>query len=95
MAEGLKAVGESTLQLSYLVAEIARSIVSVPDKVKVECLERQTGTIFRLRVDPSDLRSIIGRQGSTARCLRIILGAASKKFNQRIELEIVDEEGCS
>jgi predicted RNA-binding protein YlqC (UPF0109 family) len=72
--------------MENLVANIARALVEKPEDVSVT----RTGDQLELRVAPSDVGSVIGRQGRTARSLRTIVGAAGSKKNQRLTLEIVE-----
>jgi predicted RNA-binding protein YlqC (UPF0109 family) len=44
-----------------------------------------------LRVAPNDIGKIIGKQGRTARSLRVILGAVSMKLNRLYSLDIVEQ----
>ena len=74
-----------------LVSEVARSLVDSPETVSVEAIADGEGTILRLKVSPSDLGKVIGRQGRTARSLRTILGAAGMKLKHRFFLDIIEE----
>ena len=74
-----------------LVELVAKSLVDHPDKVNVTQLDSEQTTILELRVDPSDLGKVIGRQGRTARALRTILGAAGMKQRRRYSLEIKEK----
>lgn len=74
-----------------LVAAIARSLVDKPEAVSVKETSNEVGTILRLRVDPTDVGKVIGKQGRTARSLRTILGAVSVKLHHRYSLEIIEE----
>jgi hypothetical protein len=56
-----------------LVAAIARSLVDKPEEVSVNATSNEAGTVLRLRVDPTDVGKVIGKQGRTARSLRTIL----------------------
>lgn len=56
-----------------LIAAIARSLVDKPEAVSVHETSNEVGTVLRLRVDPSDVGKVIGKQGRTARSLRTIL----------------------
>lgn len=73
-----------------LVEEIAKALVDSPEKVEVGEVEGPQFTALELRVDPSDLGKIIGKQGRTARSIRTILSAISTKENRRYSLEIVE-----
>jgi predicted RNA-binding protein YlqC (UPF0109 family) len=74
-----------------LILEISRALVDRPDDVTVEASSHDTGTVLRLRVHPTDVGKVIGKQGRTARSLRTILGAVSVKLHHRYTLEIVEE----
>lgn len=78
------------MAMRVLVEEIAKALVDVPDRVEVHEVEGQQSTVLELRVDPSDLGKIIGKQGRTARSIRTILGAVSMKENHRYTLEILE-----
>ncbi|OFV84351.1 MAG: RNA-binding protein [Acidobacteria bacterium RIFCSPHIGHO2_02_FULL_67_57] len=73
-----------------LVEQIAKSLVDHPDKVVVHAVEGEQVTVLELRVDPSDLGKVIGKQGRTARSIRTILGAAGMKLRKRFTLEILE-----
>lgn len=75
-----------------LILEIARALVDRPEDVAVEpSVHHDAGTVLRLRVHPTDVGKVIGKQGRTARSLRTILGAVSVKLHHRYTLEIVEE----
>ncbi len=74
-----------------LIKAIALSLVDKPEEVSVCATSNETGTVLRLRVDPTDVGKVIGKQGRTARSLRTILGAVSVKLHHRYSLEIVEE----
>jgi len=76
--------------LQELVETIAKALVDNPDKVQVSQLEGEQTSILELKVDPDDLGKVIGKQGRTARAIRVILGAAGMKLNRRFNLEIIE-----
>jgi hypothetical protein len=73
-----------------LVTEIAKALVDIPDEVAVREIEGEQVTVLELRVAPSDLGKVIGKQGRTARSIRTLLGAAGMKLNRRFTLEILE-----
>ena len=73
-----------------LVTEIARALVDIPDEVTVREVQGEQVTVLELRVAPSDLGKVIGKQGRTARSIRTLLGAAGMKLNRRFTLEILE-----
>jgi len=50
----------------------------------------EQATLLELRVAPSDLGKVIGKQGRTARSIRTLLGAAGMKLNRRFTLDILE-----
>ena len=73
-----------------LVEQIARALVDNPDQVEVTEMAGERTIVFELHVAQDDLGRIIGREGRTARAMRTILDAASKKVGKRAVLEIID-----
>jgi predicted RNA-binding protein YlqC (UPF0109 family) len=76
--------------LKGLVEYMGKSLVDVPDEVRVSEISGDKSTVFELKVDKSDLGKVIGKQGRTARALRTILNAASLKTKKRTVLEIIE-----
>ena len=77
--------------MKELVELIAKALVDNPEKVQVSQLEGEQTTILELKVAPEDLGKVIGKQGRTARAMRIILGAAGMKLERRFNLEIIEK----
>ncbi len=73
-----------------LVEEIAKALVDLPDQVVVREVAGEQTTVLELRVAPSDLGKVIGKQGRTARSVRTLLGAVGMKLNRRFTLEILE-----
>ncbi|CAA9489926.1 MAG: KH domain RNA binding protein YlqC [uncultured Solirubrobacteraceae bacterium] len=70
---------------------LARGLVDEPDKVKVEELEEDDGTIvLELSVGEDDYGKVIGRGGRTAQALRTVVKAASVRESRRVLVDIVD-----
>jgi predicted RNA-binding protein YlqC (UPF0109 family) len=76
--------------MRQLIEDIAKALVDVPESVQVNEVSGEQATVLELRVDPSDVGKIIGKQGRTARSLRTILSAVSMKYNRRFTLEILE-----
>lgn len=77
-------------ELKDLITYISKSLVDLPDEVKVNEIVGEHTTVLELRVDKTDLGKVIGKQGRTARALRTILNAASTKLKKRSVLEIIE-----
>ena len=76
--------------MKQLIEDIAKALVDIPEEVSVNEIAGEQVTVLELRVAPSDLGKVIGKQGRTARSIRTILGAASMKLNRRYTLEILE-----
>ncbi len=76
--------------MKELIEAIAKALVDNPDQVTVRAVEGDQVTALELRVHPSDLGKVIGKQGRTARSIRTILNAAGMKLKKRLTLEILE-----
>lgn len=76
--------------MQELIEFLAKSLVDHPDEVEVHTRERDQQTVLELEVAEEDLGKVIGRQGRTARAIRILLGAASENSRRRYALDILD-----
>ena len=76
--------------MKELVVFIAQALVDKPDEVEVKLIEGERTTVIELRVAETDLGKVIGRQGRTARAMRIIVNAAAAKLKKRVVLEILE-----
>jgi uncharacterized protein len=76
--------------MKELIEAIAKALVDNPDQVQIRAVEGEQVTVLELRVHPSDLGKVIGKQGRTARSIRTILGAAGMKLKKRFTLEILE-----
>ena len=77
--------------MTKLVEAIAKSLVDNPDGVVgTETASRQ-GSVIRLKVDPSDMGKVIGKQGRIAKAFRTVVNAAATRENKKVTVEIVKE----
>ena len=76
--------------MKELIEQIAKSLVDKPEEVSVSEIDGEKTTVYELRVAPSDLGKVIGKQGKTARSIRTILTAAGTKIGKRCVLEILE-----
>ena len=76
--------------MKQLVQDIAKALVDLPEEVSVRELSGEQVTVLELKVAPTDLGKVIGKQGRTARSIRTLIGAASMKLNRRYTLEILE-----
>ncbi|MDQ3652012.1 MAG: KH domain-containing protein [Acidobacteriota bacterium] len=73
------------------VEMIVKALVDDAESVDIREVERDRSTsIIEVRVAPSDVGKVIGRQGRTVRALRSLLHAGGVKHRRRYVLEIVE-----
>ena len=72
---------------------VVKGLVDRPDAVTITPTERNGMTIYELRVHPTDMGKIIGRQGNTAKAIRTLLRVIGMKNNARVNLKINEPEG--
>lgn len=73
-----------------LLLYIAQNLVESPDDVTVTERDGDGETVYELRVAPSDMGKIIGRQGKVAKEIRTLMRAVAQRQGKRISIDIVD-----
>jgi len=76
--------------MKELIEYIARALVDNPDEVHVTQIDGEQTSVLELKVAKDDLGKVIGKNGKTARAMRVILNAASTKLRKRAMLEIIE-----
>lgn len=72
-----------------LVEIIAKALVDSPDEVSVEEKETDNAILIELKVAPSDMGKVIGKQGRIAKAIRSVVKAAASKSDKKVIVEIV------
>ena len=72
------------------VEMVVKSLVDDVEAVEVREVDHQGTTLIEVRVAPSDMGKVIGRQGRTIRALRSLAHAVGLKRKHRFVLEIVE-----
>lgn len=78
------------MNMKELVEAIAKAVVDLPDQVQIRVIEGEQTMRLELRVDPSDVGKMIGREGRIVESVRIILAAAGVKLHKHIRLKILE-----
>ncbi len=76
--------------MKELVEVMAKALVDNPDEVVVTEKADGRNITVELRVAPSDMGKVIGKQGRIAKSIRSIVKAASTRDNTRVDVEIVE-----
>jgi hypothetical protein len=83
-------IGGAMMMTKELIEFIAKALVDHPEQVRVFEIEGEKTSVIELTVAKDDLGKVIGKQGRTARAIRVILGAASANLGKRSVLEIIE-----
>ena len=78
--------------MQEFLAYVVKGLVQHPDAVSVTPVERGGATVYELRLDPTDVGKIIGKQGVTINAIRSLLLAGSAKKGLRCAVEIVEDK---
>ena len=76
--------------MKELVEFLAKSLVDHPEEVSVSEVERDETILLQLRVAQSDLGKVIGREGRTAKAIRVLLSATAARRGRKAVLEILE-----
>jgi len=70
---------------------IAKNLVDEPNSVRVDENTEDNKVVLKLHVAKTDLGKVIGKQGKTAKSMRVLLTAVAAKHNKSGQLE-TDED---
>ncbi|MEL4503945.1 RNA-binding protein [Luteococcus sp. H138] len=81
--------------LADALEHLVRGIVTNPDDVVVKDKDLRRGRMLEVRVNPTDIGKVIGRQGRTASALRTVIAALAGREQVRVDFVDVDRRGGS
>jgi predicted RNA-binding protein YlqC (UPF0109 family) len=70
---------------------VVKGLVDRPDAVTVTPVEHNGATHYELRLHPSDVGKVIGKQGATIHALRAVLQVGAARKGLRCSTDIVEE----
>ena len=76
--------------MKELLEAIVKPLVEFPDDVNVTLTDREDSQLLELRVNPSDMGKVIGRQGRIAKAIRTVMRAASGRNGKKVIVDIVE-----
>ena len=76
--------------MKELVEVIAKSLVENPDEVVVTETEKDDAVVIELKVGPSDMGKVIGRQGRIAKEIRTVVRSYAQRTGVKVSVDIVD-----
>ena len=75
--------------MKELVEVIAKSLVDHPDEVVVTEKETRRSIVVELKVAPSDMGKVIGKQGKIAQAIRTVVKAAASGEDKKVIVDIL------
>lgn len=99
-ASGMYLVGSCIADMAeqfkdqQFIEYVVKSIVNHPEDVKTERTVDERGVLITLHINQEDMGYVIGRQGQTARALRILLKIVGAKENARVNLKVYEPENA-
>ena len=76
--------------MNELILYIAKHLVDHPDEVTVTEVVSEDGIVYELRVAPSDMGKVIGRQGRIAKEIRAVVRSVAQRAGKKVSVDIVD-----
>ena len=73
-----------------LVETIAKALVEHPDEVEVTENASGRSILIELKVAPSDMGKVIGKQGRIAKAIRSVVKAAASRDDKKVIIDIVE-----
>ena len=71
---------------------VIKALVRQPEAVSITPVDRHGETVYQLRLHPSDMGRVIGKDGAMINSIRSLLLAGSAKKGLRCSLEVVEEK---
>ena len=75
------------------VEYVVKALVDYPDQVDIKEVDGERVVVFELRLNPTDVGKVIGKQGRTITAIRTLLTSAAAKHGKRAMLEIIEPDG--
>ncbi|MFZ5754196.1 MAG: KH domain-containing protein [Bacillota bacterium] len=77
--------------MEELVKTLAQALVDRPEDVTVTRREDGDAVIIELRVAPTDMGKVIGKQGRIAKAIRTVVKAAAvREENKKVIVDIIE-----
>ena len=76
--------------MEELLIGLAKGLVNEPDSVSVtvDAPDEEGVIVYHLHVAENDIGRVIGKQGHIAKAIRVVMRAAGKRNNEKVQVEI-------
>src|SRR3989338_514511 len=72
---------------------IVKQLVNNPNDVVITRKVDEMGVLIEVKVNPADMGLLIGREGATAKAIRVLARIIGMRANARVNLRIIEPEG--
>ena len=72
--------------MKELLKHILTGLVSMPEAIQIEEIEKGSNIDYKVKVHADDLGSVIGKGGRIANSIRAVVRASAKKENKRVNV---------
>ena len=76
--------------MEEILRTIIENLVDNKEAISIEKVEEDYKEVYKVKVDPSEMGRIIGRQGKIAQAIRTIIKSLGAKEQKKIDVEFVD-----
>ncbi len=70
---------------------IITSLVDNREEISIEEVSNEKNVDFKVKVSPSDMGKIIGKQGRVAKSIRTVMKSVAGKEGKHVNVEFVEE----
>jgi hypothetical protein len=79
-------------KIEEMLQTVIRSMVDYPGDVHVELVSDEEGDVFQVEANKADLGRLIGKNGQTARALRLLVNANGRKLGRRFDIDFDERQ---
>lgn len=77
-----------TAKLQSWLISVIKGIVSHPQEITIEKIEDDMGILFNVNVHENDRGKVIGKEGTIANAIRVILRSAGRLLDVKVSMKI-------
>lgn len=70
---------------------VLKNLVDSPESVSVQQVLHSGRTTLEVRVKPSDVGKVVGKQGQTIAAIRSVVNAAASRYGGKVQVDIIEE----
>jgi predicted RNA-binding protein YlqC (UPF0109 family) len=78
--------------MKAFIEYVVKALVDFPDQVEVRVVDGDRTSVYELRLNPTDVGKVIGKQGRTIQSLRTLINGVSVKLGKRAMVEIIEDK---